>query len=104
MYIREWLAMVVNVVAGAKRAPHSPRVLVALLFALFSACAWSQTQLATVSGSISDPSGAVISEATVAILNQSTGLKREIRTRAAGEYRFAGLPTGNYVLRVEKEG
>jgi len=93
-----------NIIAGANRAPHSRRVLLALTFALFSACAWSQTQLATVSGSISDPSGAVISEATVAIVNQSTGLKRESRTRAIGDYRFAGLPTGSYVLRVEKEG
>ncbi|MBV8820369.1 MAG: carboxypeptidase regulatory-like domain-containing protein, partial [Acidobacteriaceae bacterium] len=60
-------------------------------FVLFSACAWSQTQLATVSGSINDPSGAVISEATIAIVNQSTGVKREMRTRATGDYRFAGL-------------
>ena len=76
----------------------------AVAFALFPACAWSQTQLATIFGTISDPSGAVIPGVAVTIVNQSTGLKREVLTRNAGEYRLAGLPTGNYALRAEKAG
>jgi hypothetical protein len=76
----------------------------AISLALFSASAWSQTQLATIFGTISDPSGAVIPVAAVTIVNQSTGLKRETLTRSDGDYRFAGLPTGNYVLRADKEG
>ena len=31
-------------------------------------------------------------------------MKREVLTGKAGEYRFAGLPTGTYTLRIEKEG
>jgi hypothetical protein len=31
-------------------------------------------------------------------------LKRSALTDTAGEYRFAGLPTGNYSLRIEKTG
>jgi hypothetical protein len=66
--------------------------------------AWSQTQLATVSGTITDPSGAVVPGVSVTIVSQGTGLKRSALTDTAGEYRFAGLPTGNYSLRIEKTG
>ena len=96
--------MVGNVAADTKRVPHRPRILLALPFALFSACAWSQTQLATIFGTVSDPSSAVIPGVAVTIVNQSTGLKREVATRSTGEYRFTGLPIGTYALHAEKEG
>jgi len=64
----------------------------------------AQTQLATVFGTVTDPSGAVIPGAQITIANQSTGLKRDTVTDAAGEYHLAGLPTGNYSLRLEKAG
>src|SRR5215467_7163782 len=78
--------------------------LLALSLALFSSCAWPQTQLATVFGTVTDASGAVISGAQVTLLNHSTGLKRDAPTDLLGNYRIAGLPTGNYSARVEKEG
>ena len=89
---------------GAKRASYRPCILAAALAALFSVGAWSQTQLATVSGTITDPSGAVVPGVSVTIVSQGTGLKRSVLTDTAGEYRFAGLPTGNYSLRIEKTG
>ena len=79
-------------------------LLLALSSALFSAPAWPQTQLATVFGTITDTSGAVISGAQVTILNLSTGLKRDTFTELTGQYRIVGLPPGNYSVRVEKEG
>ena len=81
-----------------------PYPLSAILAAFLSISAWSQTQLATVSGTITDPSGAVVSGVVVTIVSQGTGLKRSTPTDAAGEYRFAGLPTGTYSLRIEKPG
>jgi hypothetical protein len=85
-------------------APHRPCILAAALAMLFSVVGWSQTQLATVSGAITDPSGAVVPGVSVTIVSQGTGLKRSVVTDTAGEYRFAGLPTGNYSLRIEKTG
>jgi Carboxypeptidase regulatory-like domain len=79
-------------------------ILAAALAAFFSVCGWSQTQLATVSGAITDPSGAVMPGVSVTVVSQGTGLKRSALTDTAGEYRFAGLPTGNYSLRLEKTG
>src|SRR5580692_4764665 len=87
---------------GAKRAAYRPDILAALLAALFSISAWAQTQLATVSGTITDPSGAVVPDVVVTIFSQDTGLKRSTPTDTAGEYRFAGLPTGTYSLRIAK--
>jgi hypothetical protein len=70
---------------------------------LFPACAWSQTQLSTVLGTVSDSTGAVIPGAQVTILNQSTGLKRSTLTDTNGQYRLGGLPPGRYTIRAEKE-
>ena len=46
--------------------------------AIFSVGAWSQTQLATVSGTITDPSGAVVPGVSVTVVSQGTGLKRSV--------------------------
>src|SRR5580698_5713776 len=89
---------------GAKRTSCRPCILAAALAALFSAGAWSQTQLATVSGAITDPSGAVVPGVSVTIVSQGTGLKRSALTDTAGAYRFAGLPTGIYDVRLERTG
>jgi hypothetical protein len=82
----------------------SAQCLLALLLALFSARAWPQTQLASVFGTISDASGAVVSDAHLTFVNKSTGLKRDVSTDLNGQYRVTGLPTGSYSARVEKEG
>jgi hypothetical protein len=74
------------------------------LAAFFSVGALAQTQLATVFGTITDPSGAVVPGVSVTIVSQGTGLKRSALTDAAGGYRFAGLPTGDYSLSTEKPG
>src|ERR1700722_8180152 len=96
-------AQITNYVGAPQRAKHEwywP----CILAVLFSVGAWSQTQLATVLGTVTDPSGAVVPGVSVTIVSRGTGLKRSTLTDTAGEYRFAGLPTGNYSLRIEKTG
>src|SRR5262250_3662390 len=82
---------------------RKPCILLALLLAPFSASAWPQTQLATVFGTITDPTGAVIAEARVTVSNISTGLKRVALTDINGQYHVAGLPPGIYTDRAEQE-
>ena len=86
--------------APAKSASY---IRLALSVALFSASAWPQTQLATVFGTITDPTGAVIAEAQVTVSSISTGLKRVALTDIKGQYHLAGLPPGMYTVRAEKE-
>ena len=86
--------MIGNVFARIKSTSHRSCALVAILLALSSICAWSQTQLAAVFGVVSDGSGAVIPAAQVTIVNNATGLKRGTITDRAGQYHLSGLPTG----------
>src|SRR5262249_40580334 len=78
-------------------------ILLALSIAYFSGSSWSQTQLATVFGTITDPTGAVIPEARITVSSASTGLKRVALTDINGQYHVAGLPPGMYAIRTEKE-
>src|SRR5215470_6630081 len=82
-------------------ASRGPYMVLVLLLAPFSA--WPQTQLATVFGTITDPTGAVIAEARVTVSNASTGLKRVALTDIDGQYHVTGLPPGMYAIRIEKE-
>src|SRR5499427_5738318 len=85
------------------RAAVRPCILLALLLAYCSASAWPQTQLATVFGTITDPTAAVIPQAQVTVSSISTGLKRVALTDIQGQYHIAGLPPGMYTVRVEKD-
>jgi len=57
-----------------------------------------------ITGTVSDPADAVISGATVQIVNSDTGFKQTAKTTEAGLYRFTVLPLGNYELSVEAPG
>jgi hypothetical protein len=58
----------------------------------------------TISGTVTDSSGAVIPDAAVAVLNVSTKAERKTTTTSAGVFFFTSLPIGDYALRVTKEG
>jgi len=96
--------MIVFVPPSVKSASHRCYLLFALSVALVSTCGWSQTQLGTVFGTITDPTGAVITGAQVAVSSLSTGLKRDALSDMNGQYHVVGLPTGNYTVRIDKEG
>lgn len=78
-------------------------ILIGLFLALYSASGWPQTQLATVFGTVTDPTGAVIAGAGVTVSSTSTGLRRVGLTDLKGEYHVPGLPPGMYMVRAEKE-
>jgi len=78
--------------------------MLALSLALFPKWTWSQSQLAAVSGTITDKSGAVVFQARIVIVNQSTGLERRTVSDTAGTYHFSGIPPGTYTIRAEDQG
>src|SRR5262249_40930410 len=82
---------------------HRPCILLALCLAFYSPCASAQTQLATLFGTVTDPTGAVIAETQVTVSSTNTGLKRVGVTNANGQYHVTGLPPGTYTVRAEKE-
>jgi len=61
---------------------------------ILSISAYAQRLDGTLRGTVEDPSGAVVSEATVTATNQSTGLKQSALTTGAGNYVFPNLLIG----------
>src|ERR1039457_5636384 len=58
----------------------------------------------TITGSISDATGAVVPAANVTIRNTETGIERKTQTSDAGVYTAAFLPPGHYSLEAGKSG
>ena len=66
------------------------------------ACA--QVLYGSVTGTVTDQSGAIIPSAQVTITNESTSLKRETTTDASGQFRILDLPEGTYTIVVTATG
>ena len=64
----------------------------------------AQSSTGTLSGQISDPSGAVVPGATVKIVNLETNAISTVTTNDAGTFKVASLQPGPYQLIVEKDG
>ena len=59
---------------------------------------------ATLKGTVSDPQGAVITEAGVTATNQRTGIHKSAQSGADGHYQIAALPPGTYDISISKQG
>src|SRR5256714_13803589 len=56
---------------------------------------------ASIQGTVTDKSGAVVSGATVTATNQETGVSRSVTTGDSGFYRISGLVPSRYTVKVE---
>jgi hypothetical protein len=65
---------------------------------------WAQVDKGVVDGTVSDQSGAVISEVRVVATNVETGVTYPGSTNIVGIYQIHGLPIGQYSLRFDKAG
>src|SRR5271165_2226532 len=88
-----------------KRSPRAGRccLLLCLLLCLCQPSGSAQVA-ATLSGTVTDQSGAAVSAAGVTARNLDTGLSRETATGPAGRYQLFALPLGEYEVRVKKDG
>ena len=65
---------------------------------------WSQEVTASITGTVTDQSGAAVSGATVTATSQEQGLVYTATTNDSGLYLIAHLPVGSYSLKIEKAG
>jgi len=79
-------------------------ILLLVFLAEFGSPASAQVDRATLSGAVSDSSGAVVPSARVEIVSQETGLRREAQTAENGAYTFSLLPIGLYTVTVSRPG
>jgi len=81
-------------------AQHIRFLLVAILVFLFVTMAWGQYG-ASIQGTVTDNSGAVVPGATVTVANQETGVSKTTVTSDAGSYRVSGLVPGRYTITAD---
>lgn len=78
--------------------------LLAAALLLMPSPAWGQATSGTISGIVTDQTGATVPQATVSVRNLETNISRTASTEADGRYRFPGLIVGPYELTIEAKG
>jgi hypothetical protein len=69
-----------------------------------SPAAMAQADLGSVSGTVTDASGAVVPHASISVTNVATGAERVSTTNAQGEYSVTQLPAADYTIKVTASG
>ena len=77
---------------------------VVIVGCLSAASLWAQAVWGSITGYVSDPSGAAIPGASVTVTNSATGVATKVLTDPAGLYTATNLPPGEYSLAVEAQG
>ena len=86
-------------------SPSTFRAVLALLFFVFTglpSIAHAQTESAGISGTVTDPTGAVVPRATVRLIEMDRGTQTDVATGKGGFYTFANVRPGHYRMEVEK--
>ena len=85
-------------------------ILLGVTLALAAACLfpchslWSQQTTASITGTVVDPGGAFINDATVTVTDVERGTIYTTKTADGGLFTFARLPIGTYNVKVEAAG
>jgi len=74
------------------------------LLVLLSIAVADAATTGNIRGTVTDASGAAISQALVTTTNEATNESYTLTTNSSGVYEFLLLPVGNYTLRVEHAG
>ena len=78
-----------------------PALLMVLLLAAQAAFGQVQSNAADIQGTVKDPTGAVVPNATVTARNPGTNVSRNTTTNDQGFYRLVNVPPGDYEITVE---
>src|ERR1035441_3609637 len=82
-----------------QRAPFAT-LFISIFFSFSAILAQSAGNSGTIYGTVTDPTGAVIPGASVAIENPVSGYSRHTTTDGSGRYQFANLPLNHYHLTL----
>jgi hypothetical protein len=84
--------------------PSRTLIGVCVLLLLFCGQLPAQSARARMTGTVSDPQGAVVPGATVTVINVATGTESKAITGQDGHYETLDLPIGSYKIKVERDG
>ena len=65
---------------------------------------FAQSDRGTITGTVSDPAGAVIANAAIDVRNSETGVLYQTTTTSTGNYTIAQVPPGPYQMTVTAPG
>jgi len=86
------------------RAPRVTRLFVALFCLFPSTLLLAQSTGGRILGRVADPSGAVLKDVKVTLVNESTAVSRSVSTNESGDYVFVEVAPGNYYTEYELTG
>jgi len=86
-----------------KRLSTLQRTGLLVVILLLGAAAWAQ-DTASITGTVTDSSGAAVPNAQIAVKNTEHGINRSSTSNGSGDFLFASLPIGSYDLTVTSEG
>ena len=75
-----------------------------ILLVSFASVGFAQSQNGSISGVVTDATGAVVANATVTVTNVATGAVRTTVTTGAGDYTVQRLPPQDYRVSVSAPG
>ena len=88
-----------------QRLMRSALILIGILAILFSATGKLNAQaLASITGTVTDTSGAVVANANVTVTNDATNVSKTTASSSAGSYTVTDLIPGTYTVKVESPG
>jgi len=74
------------------------------LVLLCSLVASAQFDTGTITGTVTDPSGAMVAKASVTITNVGTGIKKTLQTDSGGNFVASAVPFGTYLVSATSGG
>jgi TonB family protein len=93
--------------ARVNRDPVNPWVATLAVVALLGVAlpiaglsVFAQARFATVSGTVADETGGLLTDVTLVLTNDRARTRHEVRTNGAGLFEFVGLPAGDYTLEA----
>jgi len=78
--------------------------LLPLLGLLLTAAVFASGPTGTITGTVTDPSGAIVRKARITVLHEATNATRDAETNDDGDFTVALLPPGRYRVTAESAG
>src|SRR5580704_1341297 len=91
-----------------KEAPKMRRIASSAVFTLLClfpvSSVFGQTTFGSITGEVTDQTGSHIPKAKITVINEGTGVERQVETTEAGVFNVPNLNVGLYRVRIEAQG
>jgi hypothetical protein len=85
-------------------SPRAYRCLIAFVCLMFATIGFAQSTGGRILGRVADPSGAVLGNVKVTLVNDATGVTRSVQTNSTGDYVVLEVQPGSYSVQFEQQG